>query len=38
MVNTDGWFMGYTPRLIAGAWVGYCDDPFYLKKWMDEWW
>ncbi len=25
--NTDGWFIGYTPQLIAGAWVG-CDDPF----------
>ncbi len=25
--NTDGWFMGYTPQLLAGAWVG-CDDPF----------
>ena len=21
-LNTDGWFMGYTPDLIAGAWVG----------------
>ncbi len=20
--NSDGWFMGYTPRLVAGAWVG----------------
>jgi penicillin-binding protein 1A len=25
--NTDGWFMGYTPQILAGAWVG-CDDPF----------
>jgi len=25
--NTDGWFIGYTPELIAGTWVG-CDDPF----------
>ena len=25
--NTDGWFIGYTPGLIAGTWVG-CDDPF----------
>jgi penicillin-binding protein 1A len=25
--NTDMWFMGYTPQLLAGAWVG-CDDPF----------
>lgn len=25
--NTDFWFMGYSPQLLAGAWVG-CDDPF----------
>lgn len=25
--NTDGWFIGYTPDLLAGTWVG-CDDPF----------
>ncbi|MES1220536.1 MAG: transglycosylase domain-containing protein, partial [Bacteroidota bacterium] len=25
--NTDGWFMGYTPQLLAGAWVG-CDNNF----------
>ncbi|MBL0146604.1 MAG: transglycosylase domain-containing protein [Chitinophagaceae bacterium] len=25
--NADGWFIGYTPELIAGTWVG-CDDPF----------
>ncbi len=25
--NTDGWFIGYTPTLIAGTWVG-CEDPF----------
>ncbi len=25
--NADGWFMGYTPELIAGTWVG-CEDPF----------
>jgi len=25
--NTDGWFIGYTPQILAGAWVG-CDDPF----------
>lgn len=30
--NTDGWFMGYTPQLLAGAWVGN-DDPFlHLPK------
>ena len=25
--NTDGWFIGYTPEIIAGTWVG-CEDPF----------
>lgn len=25
--NTDGWFIGYTPEILAGTWVG-CDDPF----------
>lgn len=25
--NTDGWFIGYTPELLAATWVG-CDDPF----------
>jgi penicillin-binding protein 1A len=25
--NTDTWFIGYTPQLLGGAWVG-CDDPF----------
>lgn len=25
--NTDAWFMGYTPQLLAGVWVG-CDDNF----------
>jgi penicillin-binding protein 1A len=25
--NSDGWFIGYTPELLAGTWVG-CDDPF----------
>lgn len=30
--NTDGWFMGYTPQLLAGVWVGN-DDPFlHLPK------
>ena len=24
---TDGWFIGYTPQILAGSWVG-CDDPF----------
>lgn len=25
--NTDGWFIGMVPQLVAGTWVG-CDDPF----------
>lgn len=25
--NSDGWFMGYTPQLMGGAWVG-ADDRF----------
>lgn len=25
--QADGWFIGYTPELLAGAWVG-CDDRF----------
>ncbi len=25
--NTDGWFIGYTPQLLAGAWVG-CENNY----------
>jgi len=25
--NSDAWYMGYTPQLLAGVWVG-CDDRF----------
>jgi penicillin-binding protein 1A len=25
--NSDTWFMGYTPQLLAGCWIG-CDDRF----------
>ncbi|MRG47233.1 penicillin-binding protein [Chitinophaga sp. SYP-B3965] len=25
--NTDGWFLGYTPQLLAGAWVG-CENNY----------
>ncbi len=25
--NSDAWFMGYTPQLLAGVWIG-CDDRF----------
>lgn len=24
--NTDAWFIGFTPQLVAGVWVG-CDEP-----------
>jgi penicillin-binding protein 1A len=24
---TDGWFIGFTPEILAGTWVG-CEDPF----------
>lgn len=34
--NTDAWFMGYTPQILAGAWVG-CDDQFiHLNKYSVE--
>ena len=29
--NADGWFIGYTPQLLAGGWVG-CDDRFIRFK------
>jgi penicillin-binding protein 1A len=25
--NSDGWFMGFTPQLLGGVWIG-CDDRF----------
>jgi penicillin-binding protein 1A len=25
--NSDAWFMGYTPQILAGVWIG-CDDRF----------
>jgi penicillin-binding protein 1A len=42
--HTDGWFIGYTPQLLAGCWVGN-DDPFLKVGWtsggnemaMPEW-
>jgi 1A family penicillin-binding protein len=27
----DAWFVGYTPRLAAGVWIGY-DDPRVIRK------
>lgn len=32
--NTDGWFIGYTPQILAGVWVG-CDDPFLKIRWTN---
>ena len=32
--NTDGWFIGYTPQILAGGWVG-CDDPFLKIGWSN---
>ncbi len=29
--NSDAWFMGYTPQLLGGVWVG-CDDRFIRFK------
>jgi penicillin-binding protein 1A len=29
--NADAWYMGYTPQLLAGAWVG-CDDRFIRNE------
>jgi membrane peptidoglycan carboxypeptidase len=30
----DAWFVGYTPRLAAGVWIGY-DDPRTIRKGKD---
>ena len=32
--NTDGWFIAYTPQILAGAWVG-CDDEFLRIRWTN---
>jgi penicillin-binding protein 1A len=29
--NSDAWFMGYTPQLLVGTWVG-CDDRFIRNE------
>ncbi|MDR3712127.1 MAG: transglycosylase domain-containing protein [Puia sp.] len=34
--NSDFWFIGYTPQLLAGVWVG-CDDRFiHLESRLDD--
>ena len=30
--QTDGWFIGYTPKLVAGAWVGAEDRRIHFKR------
>ena len=29
--NSDGWFIGYTPSITAGAWVGFEDRQVHLQ-------
>ncbi len=29
--NSDAWFMGYTPQLLGGVWIG-CDDRFIRNE------
>ncbi len=33
--QTDGWFIGYTPKLVAGAWVGAEDRRVHFKDITD---
>lgn len=30
--NTDGWFIGFTPRLVSGAWVGGEDRDIHFDR------
>ena len=30
--HTDGWFIGFTPRLVAGVWVGADDANIHFKS------
>lgn len=30
--NADGWFIGYTPKLTAGAWVGFEDVQIHFTR------
>lgn len=41
--NRDLWFIGFTPDLVAGAWMGYDDSRSSLKDWTGgrtvvPWW
>jgi len=29
----DAWFIGYTPQLVAGVWVGFDDDRVHFTDW-----
>lgn len=33
--NSDGWFMGFTPRLVSGCWVGGEDPPVHFDQLRD---
>ncbi len=33
--NTDGWFIGYKPRLVTGVWVG-ADNPIVKFRYMGQ--
>ena len=33
--NTDGWFIGYKPRLVTGVWVG-ADNPVVKFRYMGQ--
>lgn len=33
--NSDGWFMGFTPKLAAGCWVGGEDRPIHFDRTSD---
>lgn len=30
--HSDGWFIGFTPELVAGAWVGWNDRIFHFRN------
>lgn len=32
----DAWFEGYTPQLVAGAWVGFDDDRVHFTNWYGQ--
>lgn len=32
----DAWFVGYTPQLVAGIWVGFDDDRVHFTGWYGQ--